>query len=285
MSYRFNSKVLSLIFKILILLAIAKIIGLIIYIFLPKSGVNVPKNDNLADLGSYASVFTSREGAAITPLAPPVGDIKLMAVYKETKKIDGYAVVKSGSEVKILKTGDRLGQYRLKEIKLDGIFLDDNGMNFWVGFANSTLNTVNTGASSRFPLSPSGASLLERDMKLEEEALMAGQQNSEAYTNVIQRSELDNLLSNPDSVFKNIGFKEVMRNGKLEGFRVLSVNRNSPFAKLGLRAGDVITSFNGVKLDNYASVLEIYNNAKTYTRVKIEVTRGNEKKEFEYEIN
>jgi type II secretion system protein C len=283
MNYRLNSKTLGFIFKILILLAIAKIIGLAIYIYLPKSGIDTPKNSDLANLGSYADAFVSKDKTPPQPIAP-IGDIKLMAVYKEAKGTSGYAVVKDSNEVKILRNGDSFGQYKLKEVKSDGIFLDDRGADIWVGFAKGTLNVA---SAAQTPLVPSGNYFLERDRRLEQEALMnatAGRANNEEYSKVIQKSELDNFLNNPDSVFKNIGFKEVMKNGKLEGFRVLNVNRNSPFAKLGLRAGDVITSFNGIKLDNYSSVLELYNNAKTYTRVKIEVMRNNEKKDFEYEI-
>ncbi|MDR1007552.1 MAG: PDZ domain-containing protein [Campylobacteraceae bacterium] len=280
MNYRLNSRVLGLVFKILVLFAIAKIIGLAIYIYLPKNGIDTTKDDKLINLNSYASAFASK-GETITQTAISTSDIKLIAVYKETEGTDGYAVIKENNEVKILKNDDSFGQYRLKEIKSDGIFLDNSGTDLWLGFAKSTLNTA-----AQIQISPSlaatGASLLARDMKLEREASMNA--TGQEYSNVIQKSELDSFLNNPDSVFKNIGFKEVMKNGKLEGFRVLSVNRNSPFAKLGLRAGDIITSFNGIKLDNYSSVLEIYNNAKTYTRVKIEVMRNNEKKDFEYEI-
>jgi type II secretion system protein C len=283
MNYHLNNKTLGFVFKILILFAAAKIISLVIYIYLPKSGIDAPKDDKLVNLNDYAGGFTPK-GQVSQPIVTPASDIKLIAVYKETKGAKGYAVLQEGSDVKVLKKGDNFGQYRLKEIKSDGVFLDNGGIDVWVGFVKSTLSVA---AQTPPTIAPTGASLLTRDIRLEQEAMMnasAAQQNGEEYSKVIQRSELNNFLDNPDSVFKNIGFKEVMKNGKLEGFRVLSVNRNSPFAKLGLRTGDIITSFNGVKLDNYSSVLEIYNNAKSYTKVKIEVTRNNEKKDFEYEI-
>ncbi|MDR1976389.1 MAG: PDZ domain-containing protein [Campylobacteraceae bacterium] len=287
MNYRLNSQTLSLIFKIFILLAVAKIIGLAIYISLPKSGVDTPKGEVIPNLNAYGTIFGPRGDAtaSATQVVTPVEDIKLIAVYREVKGDKGFAVVQEGSEVKILKEGENLGRYKLSEIKSDGIFLTESGRQFWVGFAKGTLNPAPPASAIIGP--PSGATLLARDMRIEQELLAsqaAGQPNMEEYSNVIQKGELNQFLDNPDSVFKNIGFKEVVRNGKLEGFRVLSVNRNSPFAKLGLRAGDIITSFNGVQLDNYSRVLEIYNNAKTYSRVRIEVMRNNIKKDFEYEI-
>jgi len=108
--------------------------------------------------------------------------------------------------------------------------------------------------------------------------------DDETYSRMIQRSEMEKFISNPDIFFKNMGMKEVMKDGKMEGFRVLSINENSSLAKLGLRAGDIVQSFNGVKLDSYASAIEVLSKANSISRVKLEIIRNSEKKEFKYEI-
>ncbi|MDR2081550.1 MAG: PDZ domain-containing protein [Campylobacteraceae bacterium] len=267
-----NSKILNAVFKILIFIAAAKSISLILFIFLPKSGIEAHSNNNIINFNAYsASPFShvSQNDAAANIQASQISSLKLLAVYKEERGTNAFAVISDGSSSEVLKTEDRYKQYIVGEIKSNGVFLKENDSSFWVALAESSIAippSVNIPMNNRVV---GGGKM---------------QANEGEYMNVLKRSEIDEFLANPDTVFKNIGFKDVVKDGKLEGFRVLSINRNSFFAKLGLRSGDIIQSFNGVKLDNYSSVLEIYNNAKSYSKVKLEVMRNNEKKEFEYEI-
>jgi type II secretion system protein C len=270
-----NSKALKFIFKILICITIAKSISLILFIFLPKSGVEKGLEDKeIINLNTYGSISLfsqlNQNGAVSNVQASQISSLKLLAIYKETSGKNAFAVINDGSSSEILKTGDRYKQYYLDEIKSNGIFLKENNNNLWLSLTEST-----TVASFAAATPTNNRLITERQF----------QQNVEdGQTIVLKRDEIDELMANPDAVFKNIGFKEVMKDGKIDGFRVLSINRNSPLAKLGLRTGDIIQSFNGIRLDNYSSVLEIYNNAKSYTKVKLEVIRSNKKKEFEYEI-
>jgi type II secretion system protein C len=281
MNRLFNDKVLSIIFRVLVLAAIAKSIALAAFVFLPKNGLeSVQEDRNLVNFNAYGptSPFAVSESGNAARTAT-VDSFKLLAVYKEADSKDGFAIISDGGSPQVVKSGESYKQYKLGEIKQDGVYLIEGGSSVWVGFAKSTLAV----------LSPQQPSVLipQRGRIGDEKMLMRNafaEQDNETYTNMIQRSEIQELMSNPDNVFKNIGFKEVMKDGKIDGFRVLSINRNSPLAKLGLRAGDIVQSFNGVRLDNYSSVLEIYNNADTISRVKLEVMRNNEKKEFEYEI-
>jgi type II secretion system protein C len=266
-----NNKILSVIFKILIFIAVAKSISLLLFIFLPKNGIEALSSNNIINFNAYAaSPFShvSQNDVVSNIQASQISSLKLLAAYKENGGKNAFVVMSDGSSSEILKTGDRYKQYIIGEIKPNGVFLKENDSNFWVALTESTTISpaVNIPINNKFA---GGARL---------------QINEGEYTNILKRNEIDEFLANPDTVFKNIGFKEVMKDGKLEGFRVLSINRNSPFAKLGLRSGDIIQSFNGVRLDNYSSILEIYNNAKSYSKVKLEVMRNNEKKEFEYEI-
>ncbi|MDR1460725.1 MAG: PDZ domain-containing protein [Campylobacteraceae bacterium] len=274
MNLLLDNKTLNLIFKILICIVVAKSIALVFFIFLPKSGVETSySNKDIINFNVYSPTSYANQGfTASNVQVTQVGSLKLLAIYKESSGENAFAVINDGSFSEVLKTGDTYKQYRVNEIKSDSVSLLENGREVWIGFAKSTLNSLtaptqpvnrfaNTGIKQQLP-----------------------QQQSEEYTNIIRRIEIDEIMTNPDAIFKNMGFKEVMKDGKLDGFRVVSVSRNSPLAKLGIRAGDIIQSFNGIRLDNYSSVLEIYDNARSYNRVKVEVMRNNEKREFEYEI-
>ncbi|MDR1284940.1 MAG: PDZ domain-containing protein [Campylobacteraceae bacterium] len=271
-----NNKTLSFIFKVLICIAIAKSIALASFVFLPKSGIEISRGSNdIANFNTrnFAYSFSNaNQGSASGAQVAQISNLKLLAIYKESNGKSAFTIISDGSSSEVLKIGDTYKQYRVNDIKSDGVFLLENGKEVWVGFAKSTFNSfAPTQPSNRFP-------------DASRQFQQFPQQPNEEITTIIKRSEIDELMANPDAIFKNMGFKEVMKDGKLDGFRVLSINRNSPLAKLGIRTGDVIQSFNGVRLDNYSSVLEIYENAKSYSRVKVEVMRNNEKKEFEYEI-
>ncbi|MDR2099770.1 MAG: PDZ domain-containing protein [Campylobacteraceae bacterium] len=264
-----NNKTLSVIFKILIFIAIAKSISLLLFLFLPKSGVELSGGKDMINFNAYAfSLFSQvpQSGVLSNIQTSQISSLKLLAVYKEEGGKSAFAIIGDGSSSEILKTADRYKQYVVGEIKQNGVFLKENDKDYWLALTESTT------------ISPAAPIVNNRP------GSNVKQNSDEAYINIVKRSDIDQFLANPDTVFKNIGFKEVMKDGKLEGFRVLSVNRNSIFAKIGLRSGDIIQSFNGIRLDNYSSVLDIYSNAKSYSKVKLEVMRNNEKKEFEYEI-
>ncbi|MDR2342811.1 MAG: PDZ domain-containing protein [Campylobacteraceae bacterium] len=283
MNRLFNSKSLNLALKILICVVIAKGIALIFFIFLPKSGIDAnPDEKDIINFNSYnqPSSFSGSSQDSSASQFTQLGNLKLLAIYKENNDKTAFVVIGDGSSSEVLKVGDTYKQYRVNRIKSDSVSLLENGREVWLGFAKSTLNLS---ASPKTPVTSNRFSnLITGRTQIQSAASL--QPNQEEYVSVLKRSEVDEFMANPDAIFKNIGFKEVMKDGKIDGFRVLSINRNSPLAKLGIRTGDIIQSFNGIRLDNYSSVLEIYDKIKSYSRVKLEVMRNNEKKEFEYEI-
>ena len=62
------------------------------------------------------------------------------------------------------------------------------------------------------------------------------------------------------------------------------VKKDSLFAKLGLRKGDIITGVNGKKLKSVSQVFKIYNNMDKLDSLKLTITRDNQEKELEYEV-
>jgi general secretion pathway protein C len=88
-----------------------------------------------------------------------------------------------------------------------------------------------------------------------------------------------------DEIMKNIGIVEQKAGKDLKGFRVTFVRKNSPFAKLGLRRGDVIKSINGQEITSYNVAMDVYKNIDKMNALSITVKRGKEEMELEYEIN
>ena len=76
-----------------------------------------------------------------------------------------------------------------------------------------------------------------------------------------------------------------MREGdKLIGYRVSPGRDRQLLSRFGLRAGDVVTMVNGVRLDNPVKGLEIIQNLQTAGQVNIEVMRNGVTQGFSFAV-
>lgn len=101
----------------------------------------------------------------------------------------------------------------------------------------------------------------------------------------IKRDYLNSYVKDIDKVWNNISINEIRKDGKIEGFKVGSVNKNSVFGKLGLIQGDIIKSINNKVISSYADAFKIYNNINNTKYLNIEIIRNNETMELNYEID
>ena len=60
----------------------------------------------------------------------------------------------------------------------------------------------------------------------------------------------------------------------MQGYRVNPGNDKEQFDQLGFKAGDVVTSVNGVTLDNPANTMVLYNTMRTANEVVFELERA-----------
>ena len=101
----------------------------------------------------------------------------------------------------------------------------------------------------------------------------------------VKRNYLNSYINNIDKVWNNIAINEVKKNGKIDGFKVGRVNKDSVFGKLGLKKGDIIKSINNNVLGSYADAFKVYNNINSTKYLNIEILRNNEIMELNYEID
>jgi len=102
---------------------------------------------------------------------------------------------------------------------------------------------------------------------------------------IVDKSLVEHYAKNMDDIYKNIGIKEVKKGNVLEGFRVTFIRKGSPFAKLGMRRGDVIKAINGQKIDSYNVAFDVYKNIENIDNLTLVIERGKEEMELEYEVN
>lgn len=87
----------------------------------------------------------------------------------------------------------------------------------------------------------------------------------------------EELLQNPQSLANLMQVSPVNQDGAFVGFRVAPGRDQAMLRQFGLQAGDIITSVNGIMLDEPAKGLEVLTNLRTADEVTVTVLRqGNE---------
>jgi len=280
MKHLFKSKLFKKLFMVLILLILVKLLWFAVgVIWLSPTGIG--HDDEITNKSLYYRVkLTPNEvprplKKQVTKIAGSIKDITLLAIYnsKDTTVI----TVEYKRKTKVLARGD----------EINGFILEGAGNNFAI-FSKKTktyrvdLFKGKKSTSSKSSIKPASRaeSIPSKDSsKVEGEVTDAGDHK------VVDRSLLDHYAKNMDDIYKNIGIKEVKEDGKIKGFRITFVRRDSPFAKLGIKRGDIIKSINGQEINSYNTAFEIYKNIQNVENLTMVIKRGKEEMELEYEIN
>ena len=100
----------------------------------------------------------------------------------------------------------------------------------------------------------------------------------------VERSEVDNALSNLSKVATQARIVPSFKNGKPNGFKLFSIKPKSFYSQIGLQNGDVIQKINGYEMNSPDKALEIYQKLKDASSVSIEFQRRGQGKHFNYTI-
>lgn len=265
-----SSTFISLFTKLLILLVIAKGVSLLLLWFLPSDGVELNTKNNyqpkyqrvdFKNIISKAQAVTANENQQqITGSNVNIKNIVLKGLYGANNI--GFIIVAMKSNIKtttIVEVGESFEGYILKSISVASALLEKNGADFILNLEDikSTEDIINK---------------KEAD-------------SSESTENIVKREDVAYYAKNPKQIWKDISISEIKDGDNIKGFKVTKINKDSKFAALGLKSGDVIIKANNVTLRSYQDVLGIYENIDKLDAVQIVLMRNNKEMEFVYEIN
>ena len=100
----------------------------------------------------------------------------------------------------------------------------------------------------------------------------------------IKRGALELALQNLRSLSAWVRVAPEIRDGRASGFRVVSVTAGGPFAKLGLRHGDVLVSVNGLDIRTPDHALDAHGKLKSASRFVLGFLRDGRAMVQEYAI-
>ncbi|GHS87025.1 hypothetical protein FACS189487_02370 [Campylobacterota bacterium] len=224
------------------------------YSFEPFSFSRPYPLDRAMAISNSATITPSGEVGSALPLS----SLKLKAVYAEDEK-KGFIAIEEGKSILFASIGDQLRGYTIVSATGRKAILARDGVNY-------ELKMDDRADIAEVKIVP-GAGFETRQQK-----------------QFVTRNELERYQKDPRLIWDNIGIVSVNERGKFKEFRVTFVAKDSVFSELGLQAGDVLKSANGIDLDGYASALRLYSDINQLNGLRLTIVRNNQLRELSYEI-
>ncbi len=197
------------------------------------------------------------KGARETRLA-----LKLRGVVASTEDGLGYAIIEHQSRQDIYAVGDKLpvsGQVTLAKVMPGQVVLDNGGTYELLElFEDSVLDAQ----SATPPIAASSAPVR--------------QQTTGETAAAVARDYRERLYQNPQSLAEVVTISAVRENGQLLGYRIAPGKEREQFELLGFKPGDLVTSVNGIALDDPANTLRLYQAMRSAGEAVFDLQRGDQ---------
>ena len=263
-----NSDIINFVIKILIFLVVAKGISLLLWVYLPNDGVDLEKKLNYKPTYQRVDFRTMIESPSKRGLNIPkkshsngisITNMILKGLYGDESK--GYAILALKSNAKktsIISVEESFSGYTLKSILSDRVVFEKNGREY----------------------------ILDVNFKKLKGSITKVMENQPSNSiKFVSRNDISFYSKNPSKIWDDISIKEVKNNGKIYGFKIYKIKKNSRIYKLGLQKNDVLIRANNIDLRSYDDAINLYKNMNKLKTISIVVLRNNNEKEFVYEIN
>ena len=267
MNIAINQSFFKWILGIAIIALLAKAVSLALFFVLPHFGVNYEPRYSINLYRNYhvARAFgiipVKRRKTIVKKPVYKLTNVKLKALYSENGK--GVIAIEEKGKLIFLSTGESFKGYKLIGVYPDRAVFEKDGKHY-------ELKPQEKGLQGKYTTT------------LEEQMLY----NPEEVKFAVLKRDIDRYKRHFNEIWKNISIQEQLDpvTKRLKGFKVTDIKKNSIFAKIGLRKGDVIIGANNKTFTSYSDVLRLYNNIDKYNSIKITIMRNNQKKDLEYEI-
>ena len=277
MKHLFKPEVIKGLWVGLILLLVVKMAWFIVEIvWLPTSGEEHAERKGGKALYYRVKLSPNEAPAPATSPKPvqtagTIKDIRLLAIYNASDVT--VVTVEYKRKTKVLAKGE----------EINGFVLEGAGNNYATFSKDAKTYNISLIISSKGDKSIKTANPLPSEtavaVEVEGDVVDAGDHK------IIDKSLVDHYAKNMDDIYKNIGISEIKKGNALEGFKISFIRKGSPFAKLGVKRGDVIKAINGQKIDSYNAAFDVYKNISNIDNMTLVIQRGKEEMELEYEVN
>jgi general secretion pathway protein C len=103
-----------------------------------------------------------------------------------------------------------------------------------------------------------------------------------ASTITVKRADLRRSLLNINKLLSQVRVRPHFKDGTEDGLEITQIQRDSIFASLGLKDGDIIQKINNKPIKTPDEVMAFYQELKSGSRISISITRGQKLKTINY---
>lgn len=284
MRLHFKSTLLPKLFTVLIMALSIKLVMGIVALFLPKTGVDFHSSDTFVVRHFYrfddALIPKAQQKSTQTKTATQekvknyvtLDSWHLQALYSEGN--EGFIVVIIKNQTHYLDIKQSLEGYTLIGIQERHAILSKENKEYILKMrADDDALPYATNAPQAKAAKSSSEDINEMGVDFNE--LKEG---------IVQRNNIEAYMQNPNKIWESIKIHPVNNNGKIEGFAVRYVKKDSVFEALGVRPNDIIIEANGVVLDSIAKAESLYKHIDEIDNVALVVLRNGVREEMVYEI-
>ncbi len=277
MNINFNPSWMRFIRNVLIIILVAKAISLAMLWYFQSEGVHYhASNSKLPEYKRYNAnnlISPTKKPAPVTAAEPTSEEAKELAAYGANisnmvlkglfkRKAGGLVIIALKSKPKdseVISIDEVYQGYTLTKVLENGAIFDKNGQTFSLYFSEAQ-------QQDRYASRPSKQSADDNGIQQ------------------VSKSDITHYAKNVKQIWKDISISEVKKNGKITGFKVTRIKPNTPFARLGLRQGDIIIRANNKSMTSYKDAIAIYKGIDKLEALELIVLRNNQETEIVYEI-
>ena len=196
-------------------------------------------------------------------------NLTLRGIVASTEDGLGHAIIEHQSKQSVYAVEDKLpvsGRVTLAKVMPRQVVLDNGGTyELLVLFEDSRLGTGQAAPPQRSNPIPKSVKKGEQIDKRED-----------AEATALAVNYRERLYKDPQSLAKVVNVSAVREGGQLLGYSIRPGQEKEQFEQLGFKAGDLVTSVNGIALDNPANTMSLYSAMRSAGEVVFELERGEE---------
>lgn len=200
--------------------------------------------------------------------------LKLMGVMRSGEGSDSHAVIEHQSQSELYKVGDKIPGGRdvsLAWVLDDRVVIDNRGIReFLMLYDESGKPEIAVPANTRGKRGKKN----KKGRSGKKQVLdKRGDGNLEKMANDYRNRLLDNPMSLADVIKVSVA-KDA--EGSVIGYRIRPGRDRKQFNDFGLKSGDIVTSINGLSLDDPSRAMELYGQLREAKEASFVVKRGDE---------
>lgn len=201
-------------------------------------------------------------------------NLKLLAtVVSDSNAQWSFASLAQGRETHLHRIGAHIGDRTVADITWQYVFFEEeDGYCYLDLFSDTNLDKLKAKRGRGIPRS-GVSSRLKKGVKV------IGKNKR-----LVKRRLVKEVMADPKRFTQNVRFRPRKQNGKLIGYQVRRMHRDSPLSLLGLKKRDVIKKINGIPLTNMDNVFKAYHGLGSAENIRLAINRRGKPMELEVRI-